>query len=864
MNDRTEGTHLGKVSDDAWIPSSCALCYGSCSILAHRVDGVVVKVEGNPASEVGKGRQCGKGMAGIMSHYDPNRLSKPLRRTNPRKGLNEDPRWKEISWDEALDEIAAVLKRVRAEDPRKLLTQRTTTVTASRIPMRAFASAFGTPNTTEAGGGLHCGNGAHTIAGLMHASWSVVPDFQYCNYAIYFGASKGHGAGHASAPNMALAADARSRGMKMVVVDPMANFAAAKASEWVPLRVGTDGALALAMCNVLVNELGVWDAPYLQAKTNGPYLIGPDKLYLRDPQTGKPLVWDCAANAARPYTDARSADMALEGDFEVNRVRCQPAFQKLKDHLRKFTPEWCEAISTVPSADTRRVTAEFAREARIGSTIVVQGVTLPFRPVAAIAFRGAGGHVNSLYNFYAIDLLNELVGACDVVGGCLGFNPACDGFPETGRLRYAPKPGPDGLMMTGSWMGPHLPYPLREPRVPQVLGMQDLFVMGRSSPFHGSEDQEVLWDKLGVPYRTEVMINFGANSLMSIANRETVARALERFKFMVSIDLFETETTRFADIVLPDCSYLQTLDSRSNYPFIFSLPAGMGDWCWPIRQPALEPGGEQRRFQDVLLELADRVGIRAELNAAYNASLGLAGEYQLTGDRRYRWDEICDADLKNTFGPERGLAWFKEHGLIKWPKKPQEVYWRAFLDVRVPVYWEFVVKTGEKIAAIAEPRGLKISQEFYQPLPGFLPCRSHTQKMPGFEFSAFYYRDSVHTNSYTMENPWLDEAARLDPFSYAIAMNAERAKSMGFHDGALVWVENEKGRKVKGRLKLTQAIHPEGLGIGACAGHWGDGMPIAKGKGVFFNELLEIGWEHLNPANLNLDLCVRVKVTPAS
>ena len=78
-----------------------------------------------------------------------------------------------------------------------------------------------------------------------------------------------------------------------------------------------------------------------------------------------------------------------------------------------------------------------------------------------------------------------------------------------------------------------------------------------------------------------------------------------------------------------------------------------------------------------------------------------------------------------------------------------------------------------------------------------------------------------------------------------------------------MWVENEKGRKVKGRVKLTQAIHPEGLGIAACAWHWSKGMPVAKGKGVFFNELLELDREHASPVNLNLDLCVRVKVTSA-
>ena len=127
---------------------------------------MIVKIEGNPDSV------AGKGICGIMSHYDPNRVTKPLRRTNPEKGSGVDPKWKGISWDEALDE---------------------------------FAAGFGTPNHST-GGGLHCGNGAHLISGVMHASWGILPDFQYCNYAIYFGASKGHSAGHASTSNMGMAA----------------------------------------------------------------------------------------------------------------------------------------------------------------------------------------------------------------------------------------------------------------------------------------------------------------------------------------------------------------------------------------------------------------------------------------------------------------------------------------------------------------------------------------------------------------------------------------------------------------------------------------------------------------------------------
>ena len=475
---------------DVWVPTSCSLCYGSCSIRAHRVDGVIVKIEGNPDSAVGNGRLCGKGISGLMTHYNPGRVKMPLRRTNPEKGLDVDPGWQEISWQEALDEICTHLKRVRDDDPRKLVFQRTTTVQSSMMPCFAFTSSFGSRNGGAGGGGLHCGNGAHLISGIMHASWSIVPDFEHCNYAMYFGASKGHGAGHVSTTNMQQAADARDRGMKMVVIDPMSNFASAKATEWVPIRVGTDAALALAMANIMINELGVIDKPYLKAKTNAPYLIGPDKRYVRDNVNNKPLIWDESSKSARTFDDADPEMMALGGEYNVGGVACQPAFALLGEHLKSYTPERAAEITTIPTDNIRRLATEFATEARIGSTIVIDGVTVPYRPAAAIAFRGSQGHKNSTYNMFAIDLLNQLVGSADVAGGCLGFNPVCHGYPETGRVAYTPTPAEDGLMITGSWMGPHKPYPISEPAHPERLGLQDLFPMSMLSAILNSSDQD--------------------------------------------------------------------------------------------------------------------------------------------------------------------------------------------------------------------------------------------------------------------------------------------------------------------------------------------------------------------------------------
>src|SRR3989304_3526954 len=91
-----------------------------------------------------------------------------------------------------------------------------------------------------------------------------------------------------------------------------------------------------------------------------------------------------------------------------------------------------------------------------------------------------------------------------------------------------------------------------------------------------------------------------------------------------------------------------------------------------------------------------RIGIRADFNAALNGAMDLAPEYRLQGNRSYSWEEICDADLKSNFGPGGGLPWFKKHGVLSWPKKPEEVYWRPHGGARGPVYLGFIVWTGGK------------------------------------------------------------------------------------------------------------------------------------------------------------------------
>lgn len=127
---------------------------------------------------------------------------------------------------------------------------------------------------------------------------------------------------------------------------------------------------------------------------------------MRDKETKRCLVWDVSEGRAVPhdsknipsYEAARTIDYALEGEYEVSGIQCRPAFQLIKDHLKQYTPEMASEISTVPAEKIRKITREFAQEARIGSTVILDG------------------HETSFQTCFAVSLLNSLVGGADVYG----------------------------------------------------------------------------------------------------------------------------------------------------------------------------------------------------------------------------------------------------------------------------------------------------------------------------------------------------------------------------------------------------------------------------------------------------------------
>jgi anaerobic selenocysteine-containing dehydrogenase len=878
--------------DDYWVSTCCGQCYCMCGIRVRVQNGVVTQVEGNPKAPTGRGSVCAKGLAAPQLLYDPYRVNYPLKRTNPEKGLGADPKWQRITWEEALDTIITKLKEVQAKDPRSVYFQATTTQASEiRFGVIGFMKAFGTPNYWVSGGGLHCGNGAHFMNGIMHAAWSIIPDFAHCNYALNFGCSKGHGAGHSAVQNATQAADARARGCRTVVFDPFQSAQASKAHEWVPIRVGTDGALALGLVNSLLNEHKIYDEEYLMYKTNAPYLIRPsDGRYMRDKATNKPLVWDLVDNRPKVFNDEsvtrveyedEAHEVALFGEYDVDGTRCRPALDLLREHVKKYTPEYVEKITWVPAATISRIAREFGEAAEIGSTVTIQTSKgpkkIPKRPVATHFFRGSQGHVNSGWTCLSIDMVNHIVGAADTYGAAMGLGAAvCSGYEGTGKPLQIPYPCKDGLMICGAWVYDHLPYPLHEPKQPTRLDLHDMFP---TSIYNAITIMSPHWfdllEQFKVPYRPEIMINFGSNSVMTMGNAETVVENfLKKFNFIFSLQLYITEfEDAVADIILPDTCFLERYTPAVSFPSTFSHPQGEDDWGWTIRQPVVEPLYERRDFNVVMLDICKRLGILPKYYKGLNDTIPMryggpmSEEYKLKedGSAEHSWEEVCDRLLKDRFGPEHDLEYFKKDAVFTWPKKKEDVYWKWFNPVRVPVYFEYFIDGGEKITKLCESYGAKdfLDWSRFKALADWYPCPSHKNENPEYDMYTFYWRAVMHCNSLTQQNPWLDELSQEDPYVYAIQMHRKTAAEKHIKEGDKVWLENPEGHRVRGWVALTDGIEPHHLAIAAVAGHWTDYQPIAKGKGTFFNDLVEMDKNHTDPLTLNQDICCRVKIYPA-
>ena len=262
------------VISEKWVPTSCLNCATRCATRVRVVNGRAVRVTGNALSQVSEGENCARTHVGLQVLYDPDRVTTPLKRTNPAKGRGIDPGWAPISWEQALNEVSERLKALRGDfknkgQPHRLLLLYGLNSVSDEDIIKRFGEAYGTPNVISADGldneadkaGEWMADGNYTQSAY---------DLARTNYILSFGASilesykplarslRMWGKIRRERPNRA----------KVVVIDPRYSVTALKADQWLPIKPGTDAALAMAIANVIISE-GLHDADFIKNWTTG-------------------------------------------------------------------------------------------------------------------------------------------------------------------------------------------------------------------------------------------------------------------------------------------------------------------------------------------------------------------------------------------------------------------------------------------------------------------------------------------------------------------------------------------------------------------------------------------------------------------
>lgn len=261
------GTDKRPTGPIRWVNSACLQCRAGCGIRVKTIAGNAVKIEGNPLHPINRGRLCPKGQAGLQVLYDPDRIQGPLRRI----GQRGDGHWESISWEEAIAEVAERLAKIRRDEG-----PHTVAILGERYRGRMrelfsrFARSYGTPNEIDSGSS---GSASSALAHYLTQGVrdGLAYDWQSANYVISFGASLIESFQPTVFVQRMVAEMRRGRPGRrgtIITVDPRLSVTASKSDEWVPIRPGTDGALALGMAAVIVRN-GLHDKRFVEEHTAG-------------------------------------------------------------------------------------------------------------------------------------------------------------------------------------------------------------------------------------------------------------------------------------------------------------------------------------------------------------------------------------------------------------------------------------------------------------------------------------------------------------------------------------------------------------------------------------------------------------------
>ena len=539
------------------IRSYCIHCAALCGVVAHVKDGYLIKVEGDPDSLNNAGTLCPKALAAKQEIYHPDRLKYPMKRTRS-KGEN-DPGWVRISWDEALDTIAAKMKDIKARyGAEAFFLQKGSTDGSSGAEWYGFfnrlANLFGTPNFGGTGH-ICCSNRSCPGLPLHVGNKRLHPAIDYGKTNLIL--LVGYNILHTKPPLARKILDAKQRGAKMVVVDPILSPTAAKADIWLAPKPGTDLALFLALHHVIIQE-GLYDAGFIRSWTNGPFLVREDNGLFLSGDTAPYLVWDGKTGApapANPWT-ARGVEPEITGSFEVDGVSCRPAWQLFCDLVEHCSPGWAEEVTGVPAEDIRVV-------ARLYATT---------KPASTDWYNGLNRSSNSYQTAVALALLSAATGNWDVPGG-LSFESDL-AFNDIKGADYLPKDWNEKSLVAKSG------YQVRTYNR-EYVGPMNLVAEAMLT---------------GKPYPIKGMLSLASGLGTSNPDSRKMMDAVKNLEFSAFGDLWLTPSMAMADIVLPCATHWESEFVNYNAPRLMYRKA--------IAQPPEEAWSDLK----IIFELAKKLG----------------------------------------------------------------------------------------------------------------------------------------------------------------------------------------------------------------------------------------------------------------
>ena len=803
-----------------WVATTCQGCTAWCPKQAYVQNGRVIHIRGNEyCANIGTSG-CVRQYLSIPELYDQDRVKTPMKRTNPKKGRGEDPGFVPITWDEAMDTWADAIMKLREKaEPHKYMTLRGRYGGLNAILMSRMTQIIGSPNAITHS--AICAEADKFGPLYLEGYWGYRQyDMDKTRYTLAFGTDP-------ITSNRSVSYSTKMWGQmsdngRITVVDPRLSPSAAKADTWLPIKNGTDSALALALAHVILAE-GLWYKPFV-----GDFVDGQNRFV-----PGQTVPGRISVAAAEPAEgEERQPDRITESFNEIH-TNGVVAWWNLE--LKDRTPEWAAEITEIPAEQIVQVAREMAAAA----------------PSVAI-WMSRGTHMTrkGAYASMAMHALSGLLGAADNEGGTL----QATGSPKTGT--------PAANDYLDELAAKHSKFEKIDRRgrleFPALKDGKSGGGVVSNQPADSILEED--------PYMIEVMLMYYSNFAFSCPGADRWEKALAKVPMVVHLTTNISEASWFSDIVLPAS---HNMYERWNF---MDNRAG-GKAFASIQQPMVEPlnGGVQDEtgVPWLLAEALARKGFDAPLRylteqfadpetgaAPSNhedfslIAVKMATQPQwdpekyVRGDKINGWAEYVERGVWN--GP--GYAYRKRWSNMKTETKKFEFYSESL---------------KKALTAHAEKHGVSIDEVMEATnydARGDLAFIAHWEEPYRYGDEAEYpllFQD--HKSKLTREgrgsNPeWFQANKDVDPgdlkWSDAVKINPADAERFGIAHGDKVRLTPVAG-SIECYASLWEGVRPGTVAKTFAQGHWAYGRHSAEifgkvARGGNNNDIIPVDYDRLS------------------